>query len=1037
MIRHFIAVLIAGAILAAPVHAADRHFADAALHAVQFVDRQEGWAVGDEGVIWHTINGGQNWERQPSGMSASLRSVCFLNPYTGWIVGREELPHGSGSVGVLLITKDGGLSWKQTALNSLPGLNCVRFLDVKTGFVAGDGTDRFPTGVFQTTDSGRTWNAVPGPRMPGWLAMAFQDGENAALAGPWSRLGTLRSHEIGPADVDTLGPRAVRDIKVTGNDAVAVGQGGLVLLSRNAGARWAYADLQLPTHLRADWDFHAVSCMGDHIWVAGRPGCSLLHSSDRGQTWEILSTAQSLPLNGLFFVDQEHGWAVGEFGTILATVDGGKTWKVQQRGGQRSAALFIHSRPSGLPLDTMAVLGGQDGFLTAAVLVAGPDPNSASMNHAQDDLRLDAAVRLVGGAAAEIFWQFPLPQHLARADEREILQAWDRLNSDRSSEALLRHLVMTIRMWRPDVIVTDCPDLKDSGWTSDSLIVQALRLAFKQAADEKAFSDQLSLGLKPWSASKLYARNSTQVGAEVAVDLTEPSPKLRGTPREFSEPAVALLTDQVLPTQRFFHLLESRIDGATNHHQLMQGVNLAAGGTARREQGIVVEQDAELLRAIRVRRNLEVMAQKPSDKLTGPDQLLAQIGPMLGQMPEDQAPAATLAIAGYYARMGQWNMAREIYRLMIDRYPAHPSTIEAYRWLLRYDSSSETRRLRELSQRVILAKSEFQETPQITSLDIPSNGIQQVTATQKAGVRKTEGAAGTLTNRTEIRQWNENCLKMGDQLAALGPMFADDPSIQFCLQAAHRNLGEFEQARQWYTKFRRDTADSPWREAAAAELWLLNRTGLPPKPVALCRQTTTRPYLDGQFNDACWEGLKPISLKNAVGETVKEYPTQAWLAYDNEFLYLALTCGHPAGRHVEPVKARPHDADLRPFDRVSLLLDLDRDYATYFHLQVDQRGCVCEDCWGDQSWNPRWYVAVHSEPTRWQIEAAIPLAELTGDPVTVGKAWACNVVRIIPGRGVQAMSSPADVQPRPEGMGLLIFTDGPSNGENRKPENRK
>jgi len=91
---------------------------------------------------------------------------------------------------------------------------------------------------------------------------------------------------------------------------------------------------------------------------------------------------------------------------------------------------------------------------------------------------------------------------------------------------------------------------------------------------------------------------------------------------------------------------------------------------------------------------------------------------------------------------------------------------------------------------------------------------------------------------------------------------------------------------------------------------------------------------------------------------------------------------------------------------------------------------VCEDCWGDRSWNPHWYISVQSDPTSWQIEAAIPLVELTGDPVTLGKAWACNIVRIVPGRGVQALSLPADVQPRPEGMGLLIFTDNPS--ENKR-----
>src|SRR5262245_46540161 len=115
--------------MAALSPAADlRNFSDAALHAVQFVDKNEGWAVGDEGAIWHTIDGGGHWERQPTGVRASLRSLHFLNPFTGWVVGREELPQG-GSAGVILFTRDGGLKWHQTSLSALPGLNVVRFLD--------------------------------------------------------------------------------------------------------------------------------------------------------------------------------------------------------------------------------------------------------------------------------------------------------------------------------------------------------------------------------------------------------------------------------------------------------------------------------------------------------------------------------------------------------------------------------------------------------------------------------------------------------------------------------------------------------------------------------------------------------------------------------------------------------------------------------------------------------------------------------------------------------------------------------------------
>jgi hypothetical protein len=144
-------------------------------------------------------------------------------------------------------------------------------------------------------------------------------------------------------------------------------------------------------------------------------------------------------------------------------------------------------------------------------------------------------------------------------------------------------------------------------------------------------------------------------------------------------------------------------------------------------------------------------------------------------------------------------------------------------------------------------------------------------------------------------------------------------------------------------------------------------------------------------------------------------------AYDQEFLYVALKCKHPAGHQVAPVKPRPRDADVDAFDRVSILLDLDRDYATAYHLEVDQRGCVRDSCWGDKSWNPRWFVAVHSTEDCWQIEAAIPLGDLTSERITQQTAWAFNVVRVLPGRGVQSWSQPADVQPRPEGMSLLLF----------------
>src|SRR5262249_58426907 len=130
--------LALAALLAPAARAGElRNFEDAALHDVQFVDASVGWAVGDEGVIWNTIDGGQHWERQPSGVRGSLRSLHFLDPYVGWVAGREELPEG-GSAGILLHTRDGGVSWRRVLLNALSGFNRVRFADARTGYLAGD-----------------------------------------------------------------------------------------------------------------------------------------------------------------------------------------------------------------------------------------------------------------------------------------------------------------------------------------------------------------------------------------------------------------------------------------------------------------------------------------------------------------------------------------------------------------------------------------------------------------------------------------------------------------------------------------------------------------------------------------------------------------------------------------------------------------------------------------------------------------------------------------------------------------------------------
>jgi photosystem II stability/assembly factor-like uncharacterized protein len=998
-----------------------RNFDDAALHAVQFVDEREGWAVGDDGVVWHSIDGGQDWERQPTGVRASLRSVHFLTPFTGWIAGREELPHGQGSVGVLLFTRDGGLNWQRANMNTLPGLNRVHFLNGDAGFAVGDGSEQFPSGIFRTTDGGRTWRPLPGPRTTTWLAAGFQDAQTGTLAGAWSRLGVLRQDLVHKADMeDTLGGRAIRDLQLVGSRAVAVGQGGLILLSKNSGGdRWRYAAHRLPTEVIAAWDFHGVHCVGDEIWVVGRPGSVVLHSADRGESWHVVRTDQPLPLNGVFFTSSQKGWAVGEFGSILHTADGGQNWRVQHRGGQRAALLFVHARPTGLPVDTVAQFGGEEGYLATGLRISSADPLSSPPERAAEPERLAAAMRLAGGAAGEVLWQFPVPQHLARAERNELIQSWNLLYADHAAQELLRQLVLAIRIWRPSVILTDHPDPRVTGWPIEGLLAEALHTAFAQAADPTAFPEQLQvLALEPYEVKKLYGRWHSRTGSQIFLDATRSSARLQDSARDFAAPALALLADSSLevPAERFYHLLDSKLPGAGNHHDLMQGVDLAYGGQARRRQAVVAELPPELEKQLHTRRNLRVLAESPEGPLVDPNRVLAQVGPMTAKLSPEQAAAALSAIANHYVRIGQWTLAREVFLVLADRYPSHSLTAEAYQWLIRHNASSEARRRHELGQFWVLSQTTIRKA-QNPNEDQPFSNVSEL-----VGVRQ----VGLIENQDDTRRWFQGSVDLGKRLAAFGPIYGNDPAAQFCVQAARRQLGDFKEAHQWYSAYVAEHKDGPWRAAAAAELWLVSRAGSSPKPVMFCPPTGTRPFLDGEFDESCWQAQQPLGLRNAAGDTLKDYPTEVKLTYDRDFLYVALRCRHPVDRYVPPVKVRPRDADLRPYDRVSLLIDLDRDYATYFRLEVDQRGCVCDDCTGDRTWNPRWFVAVKSEQNCWQIEAAIPLIELTGDGVPPGRTWACNIVRTLPGRGVQAWSLPADVQPRPEGMGLLMFMQDPA-----------
>ena len=54
-------------------------------------------------------------------------------------------------------------------------------------------------------------------------------------------------------------------------------------------------------------------------------------------------------------------------------------------------------------------------------------------------------------------------------------------------------------------------------------------------------------------------------------------------------------------------------------------------------------------------------------------------------------------------------------------------------------------------------------------------------------------------------------------------------------------------------------------------------------------------------------------------------------------------------------------------------------------------------------------------------ETALALNELTSTPTLANQVWAMNVVRVIPGIGVDSWAGPTDTTPNPQTMGHLRF----------------
>jgi hypothetical protein len=248
-----------------------------------------------------------------------------------------------------------------------------------------------------------------------------------------------------------------------------------------------------------------------------------------------------------------------------------------------------------------------------------------------------------------------------------------------------------------------------------------------------------------------------------------------------------------------------------------------------------------------------------------------------------------------------------------------------------------------------------------------------------------------------------------------------EPRIQFPLAACQRRAEHGSEAERAIQSLLREGATDAWREAAIAEQWLARGRGREPQEVWKVAAAAEKPRLDGVLDEPLWSDARRVELASTLGDD-GDWPAAVRLACDGQFLYFAVECRKAPGvKYPASTGPRTRDADLSAGDRIELLLDVDRDRATYYRLAVDHRGWTSESCFGNSSWNPSWYVAAHADEGTWTAEAALPLAELVAEPPRSGEAWCIGVQRVAPGVGFQSCSRPASTAIEPAGFGLLVF----------------
>jgi photosystem II stability/assembly factor-like uncharacterized protein len=249
------------------------------LTAVWFVDANNGWAVGHDGVVLHTGDGGDTWKLQFDGRRAAELTYAMIER-------KAAADPGSDNLKKLLAeaTRDREQGPDKPFLD-------VWFANANDGYIVGAYNL-----IFHTADGGKTWESwfdrTDNPKFFNLYGIRPAAGE-LYIAGEGGLVMRLDPATQRFVAVQVPYNGSFFGVMQAGNAALVFGLRGHVLRSDDGGRTWTPVDAGLPAAVVA-----AARGTDGATLLADADG-RVVSSVDDGRTFTRLPLGPALPLTGL------------------------------------------------------------------------------------------------------------------------------------------------------------------------------------------------------------------------------------------------------------------------------------------------------------------------------------------------------------------------------------------------------------------------------------------------------------------------------------------------------------------------------------------------------------------------------------------------------------------------------------------------------------------------------------------------------------------------------------------------------------------